>query len=439
MNLNTKTMKFNFFFLLHRLVLVCFIFSIWYDVHASTDSDVLIISEVADPSDVYKARFVELFNPNSGSLNFQTQTWYLCRQSNGSSWQSVQLTGSIASGETYIVAYNEAQFISSYGFTPDKVSGIAYGNGDDGYFLFRDGNYLNGTLVDSYGVIDQDGTGEAWEYEDAKATRRFECISACTSWNLDDWIIRPITETSRFTPGIHADTIRWNGSNSDDWNSISNWNSIAGIDYFPDISQLVVITADATHFPSIQDTGFCYKLILEANTNETAIISNHEKLLIDGESIVNLYVSGGLHTKDDPNAIYHFISPPIESLDVNDVFPSTAYVRKWKEDTQEWLSLHAGDNLYAGKAYSCWLEGGSTYISFNGDLATNDVSTDILYTSSVSNPSFSGYNLIGNPYPSSIDWDEGSWIKTNIDASIAIWSDDNGGYIYWNGSIGNIT
>ena len=432
-------MKYNSIFLFHRLVLVCFLFSFWYDVIASTDNEVLIISEVADPSDVYKARFVELFNPNSGSLNFQTQTWFLCRQSNGSSWQSVQLTGSIAAGETYIVAYNEAQFISSYGFMPDLISGIVYGNGDDGYFLYKDGNYLSGTLVDSYGVIGQDGTGEAWEYEDSKATRKFDCISATASWKQSEWIIRHPTETSHFTPGIHRDTLRWNGSNSVDWNIISNWNAIASVNYFPDISQIVFIAVDAIHFPSIQDTGFCYKLILEANTNETAVISNHEKLQIDGEAIVNLYVSGGLHTKDDPNAIYHFISPPIESVDVIDVFPSTAYVRKWKEDMQQWESLHAGDNMYSGKAYSCWLEGGSSFVSFNGEFVNEDVAHEISYTTSVSNPAFSGYNLIGNPYPSSIDWDEGNWVKTNIDASIAIWSDDNGGYIYWNGSIGNIT
>ncbi len=432
-------MRSIFLNLLNKGSFFYFLFFMIHTMFASANNDILIITEVADPSDEYKARFVELFNPNSGSLDFQTQTWYLCRQSNGTTWQSVQLTGSIDAGENYIVAYNETQFISNYGFTPDKISGIVYGNGDDGYFLFKDGNYASGTLIDSYGVIDQDGTGENWEYTDSKASRRYNSLSAKTNWDETDWVIRPSSATTKFTPGLYRDTISWNGGSSADWNSISNWDDVGAIDYFPDIALDVIININASNFPSVPDTGFCHNLILQANANETAVISNHENILIDGKSIVELFVSGGISTKDDPNAIYHFVSPPIDSSDVIDVFPSTTFVRSWKEETQEWESLYSGNQLYSGMAYSCWLEGGSSIVSFSGNFVNDDVSPEISYSPSVSNPLFSGYNLVGNPFPSSIDWDEGSWIKSNIDASIAIWSEDNGGYIYWNGSIGNIS
>ncbi|MEO9885183.1 MAG: LamG-like jellyroll fold domain-containing protein [Balneola sp.] len=54
-----------------------------------------------------------------------------------------------------------------------------------------------------------------------------------------------------------------------------------------------------------------------------------------------------------------------------------------------------------------------------------------------------GWNLIGNPYGASIDWDASTgWDTTNIDATIYIWDDSqNGGlgsYLTWNGITGTL-
>ncbi|MCF8295662.1 MAG: T9SS type A sorting domain-containing protein, partial [Bacteroidales bacterium] len=52
-----------------------------------------------------------------------------------------------------------------------------------------------------------------------------------------------------------------------------------------------------------------------------------------------------------------------------------------------------------------------------------------------------GWNLIGNPTPSTLDWDiAGAWTKTNIDNSIYLWDPaTNGGeYLTWNGTIGTL-
>ncbi|MCP9290427.1 LamG-like jellyroll fold domain-containing protein [Gracilimonas sediminicola] len=52
-----------------------------------------------------------------------------------------------------------------------------------------------------------------------------------------------------------------------------------------------------------------------------------------------------------------------------------------------------------------------------------------------------GWNLMGNPYGATIDWDAPSgWAQTNLDASFYVWSDSaNGGagdYLSWNGTTG---
>lgn len=53
-----------------------------------------------------------------------------------------------------------------------------------------------------------------------------------------------------------------------------------------------------------------------------------------------------------------------------------------------------------------------------------------------------GWNLIGNPFLASIDWDDGNWTKTNMDNSIYVWSDTansgNGDYLTWNGLTGSL-
>ncbi|MCX6120382.1 MAG: T9SS type A sorting domain-containing protein [Ignavibacteriales bacterium] len=50
-----------------------------------------------------------------------------------------------------------------------------------------------------------------------------------------------------------------------------------------------------------------------------------------------------------------------------------------------------------------------------------------------------GWNLVGNPTPSTINWDASSgWTKTNMDGTIYIWDPATSGYKSWNGTTGNL-
>jgi len=161
----------------------------------------LLISKVADPSDVYQARFVQLYNGTGSAIDFDSDTWYLCRQANGSptSWGDTQLTGTIAVGGIFNVAYNQSYFNTAWGFDPNQVSGSISGNGDDGYFLYHNGDHSSGTLVDAYGVIDQDGSGEPWEYLDSKAVRKAGTTDPNPTWTASEWDITPAT-TAQIDP-----------------------------------------------------------------------------------------------------------------------------------------------------------------------------------------------------------------------------------------------
>lgn len=53
-----------------------------------------------------------------------------------------------------------------------------------------------------------------------------------------------------------------------------------------------------------------------------------------------------------------------------------------------------------------------------------------------------GWNLVGNPFLATIDWDDGNWTKTNMDNTFYVWSDTansgNGDYLTWNGITGSM-
>ena len=77
--------------------------------------------------------------------------------------------GSSASAGDYIyVSRDDAKFTEFFGFSPDYIGGNSvYFNGDDAVELFIDGI----EVIDVFGDIDTDGSGESWEYTDGWAYR----------------------------------------------------------------------------------------------------------------------------------------------------------------------------------------------------------------------------------------------------------------------------
>ncbi len=163
--------------------------------------DSLFISELADPADDYSGRFIELYNAGSEDVDFSTFSCYLSRQSNGgTTWGDLQLSGVVAAGSTFVIG--GSGFEALYGFAPDQETGILIGNGDDAYCLFRDGDHESGTLHDVFGVIDTDGSGEAWEYTDSRAVRLEDVLVSNAVWTAGEWEIAS-AGVANCDPGTH--------------------------------------------------------------------------------------------------------------------------------------------------------------------------------------------------------------------------------------------
>jgi len=168
---------------------------------SSQAQDGLFISELADPGDEYTGRFIELFNAGSETVDFGSMVMYLTRQSNGgTTWGTVQLTGTVAPGRTYVIG--GSAFESLYGFAPDLVTGILTGNGDDPYSLYIGGDHETGSLHDIFGETNTDGTGEAWEYTDARAVRDEYVDGPGMLWFSSEWTIAP-AGIADCDPGTH--------------------------------------------------------------------------------------------------------------------------------------------------------------------------------------------------------------------------------------------
>jgi hypothetical protein len=70
-----------------------------------------------------------------------------------------------------------------------------------------------------------------------------------------------------------------------------------------------------------------------------------------------------------------------------------------------------------------------------GTVNSGDISPTLSYTNTGA-PLDDGWNLVGNPYPSQIDWDSPNWTKTNISNVISLYNPATGTYGTYNGTIG---
>ena len=134
----------------------------------------LIISEVVDatlPGGLPK--FVEL--TNTGATAIDLSNYSIGNYNNGGTTlgggASTVLSGMLGSCESYVISYENGDspgvgsFFDLFGFDPDNFDLGSFINGDDVIALFlgaATGDGSDATLVDVYGVIGVDGSGEAW-------------------------------------------------------------------------------------------------------------------------------------------------------------------------------------------------------------------------------------------------------------------------------------
>ena len=180
------------------------------DEFTSTD---IFISELADPDNNSGARFVELYNSSTKPLSLKG--WRLDRYTNDNTEVSstIDLSGLIIGSESnLVISPNAEEFEAVYGLAPDFGAGTnspADSNGDDNLELVDP----FGTVIDTFGVIGEDGTNTNHEFEDGRAVRNSDVTEGNPIYTFGEWVIyndsgssgtidQPQVAPDDFTPGL---------------------------------------------------------------------------------------------------------------------------------------------------------------------------------------------------------------------------------------------
>jgi hypothetical protein len=450
----------------------------------------LIIAEIADPNvSGATPKFVKLYNGRNTTIDFDSETFFLSKQANGSTnptaWFDLQLTGSILPGQTFVITDDATDFSNAYGSAANMANGNINGNGDDTYYIYEGGDHTSGTLIDIYGEINQDGTGEAWEYTDSRVVR-IPNSSPNTIWVASEWVktASPTNATllsTVFTPLTHG----YYTTPTGDLDALATWGtSLDGgdekpTDFTTDNQQFYVLTnTSATVSANWTISGLNTELVIGNSVTATSfsvpasfsvvadnlVLTNASDITVvtnaslsANQSFTNLgtitvesgasfiqtattptNTGSGTYTMnrvgDDYHGIYNYWSSPVPDATIGGVFPTTNSKSRYMFDTSipNWVGVGDGTTMTAGLGYiATGKSTPATTITRAFSSTTGFNSGDI--TASVINNAGGAdddWNLVGNPYPSSFSANAflNDPSNSSINNGIHLWVSDGSDY-----------
>ncbi len=158
--------KKRFVLFLVLLLTVTAVFSAGPAAFAQTGSDLVITGVIDGPLSGGVPKAIELYVLND-IADLSAYGLGSANNGGGSDGQEFTFPADSATTGSYIyVASETTGFTNFFGFAPDYTSSAASINGDDAIELFQ-----SGAVVDVFGDINTDGTGQPWEYMDGWAYR----------------------------------------------------------------------------------------------------------------------------------------------------------------------------------------------------------------------------------------------------------------------------
>jgi len=173
--------------------------------------------------------------------------------------------------------------------------------------------------------------------------------------------------------------------------------------------------------------------VFEADASGMASFIDNGNFMTMGNTTVELYLT---------EMKWHYFSPPISDAQLG-VFHlpgghSDIFVKYWDEPNEQWVKIsNVNLPLNINQGYAAWVDNNVVQdetIEFTGTL-NNNVTTSYALTHTTGNTDI-GWNHVGNPYPSALDWQATSgWTKSNMDNTIYYWnpSSGSGNYSYYVG------
>ena len=122
---------------------------------------------------------------------------------------------------------------------------------------------------------------------------------------------------------------------------------------------------------------------------------------------------------------WHYFSTPVDDASSSNFWGAALYIYNATES--EWQAIGPNVTLEKMTGYDVYYHNNTT-VSVSGKTYTGYHAVNLVNNSN-------GYNFVGNPYPSAINWNSSSgWTKTNIDQAVYAWNPGcNGVSSYVNG------
>ena len=230
---------------------------------------------------------------------------------------------------------------------------------------------------------------------------------------------------------IFLNAPQWTGATSINWTDAGNWTNgvpaagssaiIATAANQPTIATTVSLSAITVNSGAVLTIGSAGKVTVTNSLTNNAMAAG--LVVKSGGSLITTGTVTGLATVEStfptlPGGEWHMISPPVSDATANTFLGM--YLQEHIQSTNLWSDIKLTDTpLLPLKGYAVFTPGAYT-ANYTGTLNTGaiGISNNMTRTNSGAN---SGWNLVGNPYPSAIDWDAASgWTKTNVNPAIYV-------------------
>ena len=235
-----------------------------------------------------------------------------------------------------------------------------------------------------------------------------------TYFNAASPVVQPLT--------VGAEVfVNWTGGTSTNWYTNINWSSNA----VPGATTNVIILSTAPHQPTITNAmsaAACQKLTI--NSGAVLTVDEGSALTVNGTFInsagnAGLIILTGGSLKESTGGVagsmtssftdneWHFISSPVAAA-VSGLFTGQ-YLMTHTELTNVYTDVTSTTaTLTPAKGFALWGGDAGSSVIYAGTLNSGS-------QSSVVTRNGEGWNLVGNPYPSSIDWDAAAgWTKSSV-------------------------
>ncbi|MCX6231694.1 MAG: endonuclease [Bacteroidetes bacterium] len=441
----------------------------------------LFISEYVEGSSSNK--YIEIYNGTGSNVDLSNYKLRLYANGAVTPNNDVVLSGTLNNGSVIVYKNSSA---AAYSGTATSNPAVNF-NGDDAVALYK---ISTSSYVDIFGRIGED-PGTAWINSpnttvDKTLVRKSSVTGGVTAnpssgfptlatewdqYNIDDvthlgshtfngspaqtfvaqntnvngtsFAVTGLTPNTTYFYRVRASGNSYTGDNS---NIIAttiasgthNWNELSGVVSTADVSVLNGSTLTLNTAASCENLNIISGGKLNINNGSALTVSGILTVedggtLIDNNtaaSAITATVKRNITAATWSNGLdgWHLIASPNTSQAIAGNWASGNYdFYGYDEESNTWINQKDGaNNMFSFTKGRGYLVAYETAVNkeFNGTLNNTDVTVSLTKTSGQGE----GWNLLGNPFPSNLVWNDANWTLGNVEGLAKIWNEGSQSY-----------